>query len=246
MWFTELAFPEKWLWLYLWELSRARTTMSLRAKRSNLEAIIKLPSPQLKGKVSLEETIVRRRSVRRYCREPLALSQLSQILWSAQGVTGSRGFRAAPSAGATYPLEIFVVVGRQAVITSESKQPAQELQGGVYHYEVDPHSLTLHKPTDLRPDLAGATLDQGFIIDAPVTIVICALYHRTSYRYGRRGERYVHMEVGHVGENIHLQAVALGLATVEVGAFSDEKVGEVLGLEEQIKPLYIMPVGKPA
>lgn len=220
--------------------------MSLQAKRSNLEGIIKLPSSQLKGKVSLEETIARRRSVRSYRREPLALSQLSQILWSAQGVTGSRGFRAAPSAGATYPLEIFVVVGERGVIASESKQSAQELQAGVYHYEVDSHSLILHKATDLRPDLAGATLDQGFIIDAPVDIVICALYHRTSHRYGRRGERYVHMEVGHAGENIHLQAVALGLATVEVGAFRDEEVSEVLGLEEQIKPLYVMPVGKPA
>jgi SagB-type dehydrogenase family enzyme len=220
--------------------------MSLRAERSNLQAIINLPSPQLKGTVSLEEAIARRRSVRRYRREPLDLSQLSQILWSAQGITGSRGFRAAPSAGATYPLEVFVVVGSQAVIASESKQPPQELQAGVYHYEADSHSLILHKATDLRPDLAGASLDQEFIIDAPVAVVICAIYHRTSQRYGKRGERYVHMEVGHAGENIHLQAVALGLATVEVGAFRDEEVREVLGLEEQIKPLYVMPVGKPA
>lgn len=220
--------------------------MSLRADRGNLQATINLPSPQLKGKVSLEEAIARRRSVRRYSREPLALSQLSQILWSAQGITGGRGFRAAPSAGTTYPLEIFVVVGGQAVVAGGSKQPPQELEAGVYHYEVDSHSLILHKATDLRPDLAGATLGQEFIIDAPVAIVICALYDRTSYRYGRRGERYVHMEVGHVGENIHLQAMALGLATVEVGAFRDEEVREVLGLEEQIKPLYVMPVGKPA
>jgi SagB-type dehydrogenase family enzyme len=210
------------------------------------QTIIKLPSPQLKGKVSLEETILRRRSVRRYRREPLALSQLSQILWSAQGITGSRGFRAAPSAGATYPLEIFVVVGKQGVIASGAKQPPEELQAGVYHYEADSHSLILHRAIDLRPDLAKATLGQEFIIDAPVDIVICALYHRTSYRYGRRGERYVHMEVGHAGENIHLQAVALGLATVEVGAFHDDEVREVLGVDEQIKPQYIMPVGKPA
>ena len=209
------------------------------------QTIIKLPSPQLKGKVSLEETILRRRSVRRYRREPLDLPQLGQILWSAQGITGTRGFRAAPSAGATYPLEIFVVVGKQGVIASEAKQAPEELQAGIYHYEAASHSLSLHKPTDLRPDLARATLDQEFIIDAPVDIVICALYHRTSYRYGRRGERYVHMEVGHVGENIHLQAVALGLATVEVGAFHDEEVRTVLGVDEQIKPLYILPVGKP-
>ena len=209
------------------------------------QTIIKLPSPQLKSKVSLEETILRRRSVRRYRREPLDLPQLSQILWSAQGITGTRGFRAAPSAGATYPLEIFVVVGKQGVITSEAKQAPEELQAGIYHYEAASHSLSLHKPADLRPDLARATLNQEFIIDAPVDIVICALYHRTSYRYGRRGERYVHIEVGHVGENIHLQAVALGLATVEVGAFHDEEVRTILGLDEQIKPLYIMPVGKP-
>ena len=107
------------------------------------------------------------------------------------------------------------------------------------------HSLSLHTSGDLRPDLARAALDEEFIVKAPVDIVICALYHRTSYRYGRRGERYVHMEVGHVGENIHLQAVALGLATVEVGAFHDEEVRKVLGVDEQIKPLYIMPLGKP-
>jgi len=208
------------------------------------QTIIKLPSPQLKGKVSLEETILRRRAVRRYRREPLDLSQLSQILWSAQGITGTREFRAAPSAGATYPLEIFVFVGKQGVIIREAKRGPKELQAGIYHYEADSHSLSLHKPSDLRPDLARATLDQEFIIDAPVDIIICALYHRTSYRYGRRGERYVHMEVGHVGENIHLQAVALGLATVEVGAFDDEEVWKVLGVEEQVKPLYIMPLGK--
>jgi len=209
------------------------------------QTIINLPPPQLKGKVSLEETILRRRAVRRYRRDPLDLPQLSQILWSAQGITGTRGFRAAPSAGATYPLEIFVVVGKQSVIISEAKQAPEELPAGIYHYEANSHSLSLHKSADLRPDLARATLDQEFIIDAPVDIVICALYNRTSYRYGRRGERYVHMEVGHAGENIHLQAVALGLATVEVGAFHDEEVREVLGIEEQIKPLYIMPVGKP-
>ncbi len=132
-------------------------------------------------------------------------------------------------------MEIFVLIGKQAI---------EELQVGIYHYEVDSHSLSLHLQGDLRRDLAGAALDQGFIANAPLDIVICAIYPRTSYRYGRRGERYVHMEVGHVGENIHLQAVALGLATVEVGAFDDEKVRNVLKVEEQIKPLYIMPIGK--
>ncbi len=219
--------------------------MSLGAERNILHAVISLPSPRLKGKVSLEETIARRRSVRRYRREPLDLSQLSQVLWSAQGITGSGRLRAVPSAGATYPLEVFVVVGNSGVIVRDLEQPPTELQAGVYHYEADSHSLNLHKAADVRPDLARASLDQEFIIYAPVDIVLCALYSRTSRRYGKRGERYVHMEVGHAGQNIHLQAVALGLATVEVGAFRDEEVREVLDLEEQIKPLYIMPVGRP-
>ncbi len=218
--------------------------MTLPADRNTLRTVISLPCPRLEGKVSLEETIVRRRSVRRYRREPLDLSQLSQILWSAQGITAKGRLRAVPSAGATYPLEVFVVVGSQGVIVREPKQLSTELQAGVYRYQVDSHSLNLHKAADLRPELARASLDQEFIIDAPVDIVLCALYHRTSGTYGKRAERYVHMEVGHAGQNIHLQAVALGLATVEVGAFRDEEVREVLGLEEQIKPLYIMPVGR--
>ena len=237
---------------------------------------MKLPPPQLKGRVSLEEAIVSRRSVRRYRPEPLTLSQLSQILWAAQGITETRKLRAAPSAGATYPLELFALVGEQTVIAlanqisepftsyhSEGKKrpknlvqdkPHKEtvkqsldmksLPAGIYHYDVDSHSLGLHLQGDFRLNLARAALDEGFIATAPVDIVICALYTRTSYRYGRRGERYVHMEVGHVGENIHLQAVAIELSTVEVGAFDDEEVRKILGLEEQIKPLYIMPIGK--
>jgi len=138
--------------------------------------------------------------------------------------------------GLLYPLELFAFVGSQTV---------EGLLAGVYHYKMSRHSLLLHQAGDLREELARAALDQGFIASAPLDMVICALYARTSYRYGRRGKRYVHVEVGHVGENIHLQAVALGLATVEVGAFGDDEVQRVLGVEEQIKPLYIMPIGKP-
>ena len=146
------------------------------------QTIIKLPSPQLKGNVSLEETILKRRAVRRHRRDPLNLFQLSQILWSGQGTTRTGGYRAAPSAGGTYPMEVFAFVGKQAVIASEVKQVPKELPAGIYHYEEDSHSLRLHKANDLTPDLARATLDQEFIFDAPVNIAICALYHRTSYR----------------------------------------------------------------
>ena len=199
------------------------------------QTIIELPNPKLKGKVSFEETVAQRRSVRRYAGEPLSLVELGQILWSAQGITGGRMLRAAPSAGATYPLEIFVLAGQQGV---------DGLEAGIYQYVAKSHSLRLHKLGDFRTALARAALGQEFIAQAPANIAICAVYERTCNAYGRRGERYVHMEVGHVGENIHLQAVALGLASVEIGAFEDEEVRKVLGAEEQIKPLYIMPVGK--
>jgi SagB-type dehydrogenase family enzyme len=200
------------------------------------ETPIKLPSPNLQGKMSVEATISKRRSVRRFRAQPLSLSQLSQLLWSAQGITGTSGRRAVPSAGATYPLEIFVVIGAHGI---------EILAAGVYHYQVDDHSLSLHLSGDLRQKLADAALGQNCIAVCPVSIVVCALHPRTAYRYGRRGERYVYMEVGHVGQNVSLQAIALGLATVMVGAFEDEDVRKVLKIEEQIKPLYIIPVGQP-
>ncbi|MFC2017085.1 SagB/ThcOx family dehydrogenase [Chloroflexota bacterium] len=199
---------------------------------------IRLPSPSQKGGMPLEEAIAKRRSIRRFIPQPISQSQLSQILWSAQGITDTRGrYRAVPSAGATYPLEIFVVCGTSGV---------EEIDAGIYHYNINSHSLTLHHKGDVRFELASAALGGKNIYEAPVDIVICALFERTLTRYGARGERYVHMEVGHTGQNIYLQAIALSLATFTIGAFHDEQVKEVLRLDKQIKPLYIMPVGRPA
>jgi len=202
------------------------------------QATIHLPPPSPKGSVSLEEAIARRRSIRDFAPEPLSQSQLSQILWAAQGLSNARGrYRTVPSAGATYPLEIFVVCGGNGI---------DGISEGVYQYNVESHSLTLRYKGDVRGELARAALDQEFIYEAPVDIIICAAYSRTLSGYGGRGERYVHVEVGHVGQNIYLQATALGLATVAVGAFHDEQVREVLRLGEEYKPLYIMPLGRPA
>jgi len=187
--------------------------------------------------MSLEEAIARRRSIRNFAPEPLSQAQLSQILWAAQGISDTQGkYRTVPSAGATYPLEVFVVCGENSV---------EEIGAGIYHYNRDSHSLTLHYKGDARLELARAALAQAMIYEAPVDIIICAEYEHTSRRYGDRGERYVHIEVGHAGQNIYLQATALGLATVAVGAFDDEQVREVLRLDKQYKPLYIMPVGRP-
>ncbi len=188
--------------------------------------------------MSLEEAMARRRSVRRFTFKPISQSQLSQILWAAQGISDTaRKHRTVPSAGATYPLEVFVVCGRNAI---------EGISDGIYHYNIDSHSLTLHHKGDIRLELARAALDQEFIYEAPVDIVICAEYERITLGYGSRGERYILIEVGHAGQNIYLQAEALGLATVAIGAFNDEQVREVLRLDKQYKPLYIMPMGRPA
>lgn len=201
------------------------------------EALIKLPPPESKGRKSVEEAIVSRRSVRRYKADPLSLSQLSQLLWSAQGTTAGGRFRAIPSAGATFPLEVYALVGEQTV---------ENLKAGIYHYEVNSHALNLHLAGDFRQGLAEAALGQSSVAICPVDLVVCAIFPRTTRRYGNRGEMYVQMEAGHLGQNVALQAVALGLATVMVGAFSDDKVSSVLRLEKERKPLYIIPVGKPA
>jgi len=202
---------------------------------SDQPAQIHLPPPNQEGGMSLAEAISKRRSIRYFASQPISQPQLSQILWAAQGTADSPwGHRTVPSAGATYPLEVFIVCGGNGI---------EGIGDGIYHYSIDGHSLTQHHQGDVRLELARAALDQEFIYQAPVNIVICAEYERTLRRYGTRGERYVHIEVGHAGQNIYLQATALGLATVAVGAFYDEQVRQALRLDKQYKPLYIMPVG---
>ena len=196
---------------------------------------IKLPAPKLKGDMSVEEALSKRRSVRDYKSDAITLEQLSQLLWAGQGITAADFFRAAPSAGASYPLELFVIAGNVNGLTA-----------GVYHYNVKDHSLSLHMKGDIREKLGTtAAFNQKCILQAPACISVCAVYERTMKTYGKRGERYVHIDTGHAAENIALQAVALGLATVMVGAFEDKKVGEILNLADEIKPMYVIPVGKP-
>ena len=192
---------------------------------------IKLPPVLKKGKVSLEETLTARRSVRNYKNEPLTLQEVSQLLWACDGKTAEWGGRTSPSAGATYPLEIYVVVGN-----------VEGIEPGLYHYIVENHSLVEVKKGDLRKKLSSVCLNQTMVVEAPVSIVISGIFERTTGRYGERGKRYVFMEVGHCGQNIHLQSEALGLGTVMIGAFDDEGVRKVLGIKEDV--FYICPVGK--
>jgi len=198
---------------------------------------IELPAPSLKGEVSLEEAVSRRRSRRVFEATPLTLEQVAQVLWAAQGITGPEGLRAAPSAGARYALDLYVAVGGQE---------AGGLAAGVYHYDPQHHALEPTLEGDVRPTLARLSVGQTFIAEAPLAMVITAEYERISQRYGDRAARYVHMEVGHAAQNVYLQAAALGLGTVVVGSFQDEAVSQALSLPAQHRPLYIMPVGHSA
>jgi SagB-type dehydrogenase family enzyme len=196
-----------------------------------------MTAPRLKGEVSLEEAISRRRSRREFKSFPLTLEQVSQILWAAQGITDPGGLRAAPSAGALYPLDLYLAVGGEGV---------EGLVAGVHHYDPQAHTLERILEGDVREALARAAVEQMFIAQAPVALVITGEYERTSWKYGDRATRYVHMEAGHAAQNVYLQAEALGVGTVTAGAFQDEELSRTLGLPAEHRPLYIMPIGYPA
>lgn len=192
---------------------------------------MKLPKPKSSGQTSLEEALSKRRSVRAYHQDPLNVEEVSQLLWAAQGVTEKWGGRTAPSAGALYPLEIYLLAGE-----------IKGLEPGLYHYHPADHSISQRKTEDLRGEVTEASLHQDQILKAPATLIIAAVYERTTEKYGKRGVRYVHQEVGSVCQNVHLQAESLNLGTVWIGAFVDQEVKEVLGIAEE--PLAIMPVGR--
>ena len=188
-----------------------------------------LPEPVLVGRMSLEEALEQRRSIRAFASTPLTTARLGQLLWAAQGITDHRGFRTAPSAGGLYPLEVYVA-------TAE----------GSYHYEPHGHRLLVLSQTDTRAALYQAALRQEAVRQAPAVFVITAVYERTAGKYGtERSPRYAHLEAGHAAQNLLLQAVALGLGAVPIGAFEDEAIQKVLGIPADHLPLYLIPVGYP-
>lgn len=202
------------------------------------EQRVDLPLPAADGEKTVEETIEERRSHRDFASQPLTLQQVSRLLWAAQGVTAPQdGFRACPSAGATFPLEVFTAVGKRGV---------QGLEQGVFRYVPADHELARTGADDIRSDIASAALGQNFVATAPVGVLLAAQSLRTTMQYGERGRRYVHMEAGHASQNIYLQAESLGLVTVAVGAFREEPMSRIYGLPQQLDPLYLMPVGHPA
>ncbi len=194
---------------------------------------VSLPQPVVVGEQSLEQLLSRRRSVREYRDAALELSEIGQLLWAAQGITHPQGYRTAPSAGALYPLELYLVAG-----------DVQGLDAGLYRYEPKDHRLVKTGAGDHRKAVARAALSQTWLQEAATVVVFAAVFERTTRKYGKRGIRYVHMEVGHAAENLFLQAGALGLATVVVGAFDDDKIARALQLPADVEPLMLMPIGR--
>jgi len=200
---------------------------------------IKLPSPRLKGEISVEEALYKRRSIRNFKDKELTLEEISQLLWAAYGTTLVKygiHFKTAPSAGALYPLEIYLSVNKGNNV----------LKPGLYKYSSEKHSLKEIISRNITKELSQAAYQESMILEAPITIIITAIYEKTERRYGSRGrERYVCLDAGHVGQNIYLQAVALNLATCAIGAFDDNKVIQTLNLPKNETPLYIFPIGYP-
>ncbi len=192
-----------------------------------------LPAPRFDGGLSVERVLRDRRSVREYTKSALTLAEVSQLLWAAQGMTHRSGLRTAPSAGALYPLEVYLVAAKVVGLS-----PA------IYRYDPRAHVLSMVMEGDQRVPLSTAALEQTFIQEAAIALVFCAVYRRTTAKYGERGRRYVHMEAGHAAQNVYLQAVSLQLGSVTVGAFQDERVRKVIGAANDDEPLYIMPIGR--
>lgn len=211
------------LWLLLW--------CGVMAGPAQVDSIVKLPTPDTVGRVTVEQALWHRRSVRTFADDSLTVKQVGQLLWAAQGLNRGLVGRTAPSAGATYPMELYVVAGK-----------VKGLRPGVYHYGFDGHFLRFMQGGDQRAALAEAALGQNSIVTAPAVLVLAADFSRTARVYGERASRCVYMEAGHVGENVHLQCEALGLGTVMIGAFRDDRVKKLLGMTQE--PLYIMPAGR--
>lgn len=197
------------------------------------QSVIRLPEPRLESNASIEETLLNRRSIREYSNSPLTIGEVSQLLWAAQGFTVEWGGRTAPSAGGLYPLEVYLAIGH-----------VENLASGIYKYKPEGHELNKLRDGDVRDELAKATLNQTWVKEGAIDIVIAAVYERTTKKYGDSGVRYVDMEAGHAAQNLYLQATALDLGMVTVAAFHDEQVKKILGMLTNETPLYVIPVGK--
>ena len=192
-------------------------------------AHIALPAPVTSGDVSLEEALSLRRSTRRVSSDPLSMATIGQLLWAAQGITlPSKGFRTAPSAGARYPLRLYVL-----------------LPSGLYAYQPKGHRLLQRSSRDLRSAFWKDVYGRPWLASAPAMFLIAADYRRTTEKYGKKARRFVDLEAGHAGQNLLLQSTALGLHGVGVGAFHAQRTRKTLTLPAEQELLYVIVLGSP-
>ena len=194
---------------------------------------INLPEPVTKGPVSVEETLLRRRSVREYLPGTLSLSEISQLLWSAYGITSEDGFRTAPSAGGLFPLRIYLASAN-----------IEGLAAGLYKYNSGEHALELKKEGPVIDQITAATFFQDYISGAAAVLIISADYTGPNKEYGEQGPKFTWMDLGHLGQNVHLQAVALDIGTVAVAAVRPGEIEKIVGTPPEEEVLYLMPLGK--
>lgn len=192
---------------------------------------IKLPEPVYDSKISIEKALHERRSVRSYKNEALTLSEVSQLLWSAQGITDDKGHRTAPSAMALYPLEVYIVANN-----------IKDLPAGIYKYIPDGHEIRSIMKGDVKEQLAAA--GQSSFKEAPLVIVFAGVNERITKTLGEESVKYVFMEAGHAAQNVYLQAVSLNIGTVVAAGFNSKEIKKILHMEENEEPLYVMPAGK--
>lgn len=199
---------------------------------ADTDGTVALPQPSVNTDMTIMEAIESRRSIRSYSENSISLQQLSAVLHSAQGITSSRGYRAAPSAGATYPMTVYALV-----------EGVTGLEPGIYRYLPEDNALEPVVLGSYLKQLEEASLGQQWVGNCPAALVIASDYSATTDVYGDRGVRYVHMEAGHISQNIYLTCTSMGMGTVAVGAFTDQQVSQLLELDDNIAPLYIMPLG---
>ncbi len=210
---------------------------SIGTQNMAVTATVKLPEPKITGTMSVEQAINDRRSVRRYTNESLTLQDVSQLMWAAQGITDNKTkFRTVPSGGHTFPLEVYILVGKNSV---------KGLNEGVYHYNPFNNTLEQILGNDVRPELSQAANGQPWVKEAPVDIIITGNYQKMidKYKDEKLSTRFVDMEAGHAGQNIYLESESLNLATVALGSFKDDQVHQILNIPSNENTLYIYPVG---
>lgn len=195
---------------------------------------VELPAAGAGGSPALWDALRMRRSSRDFSGEPLTLQEVSNLLWAAQGVSGTDGLRTAPSGGALYPLDAYLAAGH-----------VEGLDPGVYRYDPGRHVLEPVKSGQVGADLKTAALNQGAVGSAAAVVVFASVHRRITGKYGQRGVRYAILEAGHAAQNLLLAATALELAATPMGAFEDDRVRTVAGLPPDSSVLYLVTVGRP-